>query len=209
MNAPDVIANVPKWILQLGLVPSILLGLAECFIGYKILRVLIVIFGFFLGAIVGLHFGTMLFPSTLILAAIVGLVGAVLGGLLMLPLFYAGVFVIGGWFGFLVAAAVAGAAGWHIAPVFFILPAIVAGILAVLLRKLLLVLVTATGGAWIVVICTFALIRGPDVLSQLYDPWSLGRGPFIGWLVLAILGAIAQYSWGERDESEKEPAAED
>jgi hypothetical protein len=206
MDLPDSIVNAPKGAQQLAFCFMMLVGLAQCFAGYRILRVLLVILGFCAGAILGFALGVAIGGGALFAGAIGALVCGIIGGLLMIPLFLVGIFLLGGLMGYLAAGVIVGVAGWHIDPTFLLLPAIAGGILAVLFQKVIIVIATALSGAWTVVICIYALVRGPAVLSEFDHPSSLGNGPLIGWLILSVLGIIAQFSWGEPDKAEKEAA---
>lgn len=207
----DTITNAPKGLLEFALVLSIIVGIAECFFGYRIFRVLLVILGFFAGVILGMTLAGSISGVTPVLVFIIALVCGIIGGLLMIPLFYVGMFLVGGMLGYLAAAAIAGVAGWQVNPWFFLFPALVMGILAVVLQRLIIILATATSGAWTIIISVYALIKGPAILAKSTDPWAIseaaGSGLFIGWIVLAVIGFIVQYSQGEPEKIEETSAA--
>lgn len=202
MSVMDTITNAPEGLLEVSLLLSVIVGLAECFFGYRMFRVLLVILGFFAGVILGMTLAGNISGVTPVLGFIIALVCGIVGGLLMIPLFYVGMFLVGGMLGYLAAVAIAGAAGWQVKPLFFLFAVLVTGILAVILQRLIIILATATTGAWAIVLAVFALIQGPAILAKSTDPSSVGSGPFVGWVILAVMGIIAQYSQGEPEKIE-------
>ncbi len=173
-------------------------GLVACFLGYRLFRWLLVLYGFAGGAWV-----TSLFVGTLSpwAAAGVVIVGGLAGAAVLLVLYLAAVAVAGAGVGVLVLnlswPAVRGEPeAWMV-----ILACLVGASLAVVLQRYVIIAGTAFGGAWTALVGALALVGHPGAqavaggdLWQMYPlaPAS-GQVPFaVGWLSLGFLAALWQ-----------------
>jgi Domain of unknown function (DUF4203) len=181
--------------LNLIALGAIGLGLVQCFFGHRIFRVILGLTGFFLGGLLGGYVTQSLTQSQLL--AIVGaLTGGLIGAGLMAGLYVVGVFLIGALFGAMVALAlfsVGGSSppGWIV----FIL-ALVAGVLAAVLQKPMIVISTSFGGAWWAVSGLAAItgsIAAENLREMLGGLAGMSAGWLIGWFILGIVGLIVQY----------------
>jgi uncharacterized protein DUF4203 len=176
-------------------------GLISCFAGYRLFRLVLGLYGFFLGA--------MLTTSTmgtsnmwyLVLAAVVGgLVGAVL----MVAAYFLGVGLIGAGL-----AALALNASWRIGgggdpPTLVLVLVCVLGALAALsVVRYVVVFGTAIAGAWTLIVGVLGLMgRTTTPAGAANDVWILyPLDPMPGrwwilllWLLLALAGVIVQLS---------------
>ncbi len=184
--------NITISLVALG---AVVLGLAQCFFGYRILRVILGITGFILG---GLLAGYLVFSLTQsqLFAVIAGVIGGLIGAGLMAGLYVIGVFLLGAFFGGMAASALLTLGGgspqlWVVA-----ILAIAAGVVAVLLQKPMLVVATAFLGSWWAVTGVAALTGAVELGGFQAVPLVLkdaSAGWLIGWLVLGIVGLIVQF----------------
>jgi hypothetical protein len=184
------------WTFSVVALASIAIGLIQCFFGYRFFRVVLGITGFLLG---GLLAGYLVYHWTTspLFAVIAGVVGGLIGGFLLGGLYIIGFFVIGAIFGGVAVSALFSLAG-STAPTWLILVlALVCGILAVVLQKLMIVIATAFGGAWWAM-SGIASLTGAVKMEQLQlAPLGLqeaGAGWLLAWLLLGVVGLMVQYS---------------
>ena len=183
-------------ILIVGVLLFIALGIGECFYGFRIFNFFLRVLGFLSGGLLMWHLGSLISPSAGLLAAIVG---AIVGVLIAVPLHCVGVFLMGASMGASLSGAVLVALGMADAWLLMIPFAIVAGILAVWLRKPVIIISTAIVGAGmlqligVVVLGMFRAGIGarPEVNAVLADASNIIS--LIIWLVLAIAGSIFQF----------------
>jgi hypothetical protein len=177
-------------------------GLLTCLAGYRLLRTVLTVYGFLLGA----FFASSLVPpsdSTSMIVAI--LLGGVLGALALYAGYFAGVMLVGAGVG-----AVASHAVWvqwtgrDPGTLVVLLFAAVGAAIAAISQRYVVVVATALAGAQTAVAGGLALLakrplrRPPgtdDVwIAHLGVP-DLGRKwPFIAWAVLGVIGIIVQLS---------------
>lgn len=187
-------------------------GLLDCFFGYKIFKLTIALFGAFAGAIFGQAAGIAL---GLGFAGEIGglIVGALLGAGLSYLLYLGAVFCAGFAFGATLGMLLL--ANYHhmVALLTGGVLGIIGGIAAVKLQKVILVLATAVLGAFR---ATTALMyfthridwvyyfRQPQQIPALISghPWLL---PAV--LLLAAIGAVAQFELGSRSGGGKKKSA--
>jgi hypothetical protein len=174
---------------------AIALGIAQCFFGYRIFRVILGITGFFLGGLLGGYIALSLTGSQAA-AVIGGLIGGLIGAGLMAGLYIFGVFLIGALFGAMVALAITGISGGQPQYWLIIILALAAGVLAAVLQKVVIVLATAFGGAWwavtgIAVIAGAIAVETPRQL--LGGLAGASTAWLVGWFVLGVVGLFFQY----------------
>lgn len=138
---------------------AILIGLASCFYGYPLFRILLILAGLFYGYWLGESFVSTGHPW---LSLIIGLGGAVLLAVLAYPLWSIGVVVIGAVLGFMLVSSVGVVlnASQGVAILLGLLGAAVLGYLFYGARDLFVILATAFNGAVLVVLGLGALFPG-------------------------------------------------
>lgn len=173
-------------------------GLVACFLGYRLFRWLLVLYGFAGGAWV-----TSLFVGTLSAwtAAAVVVVGGLAGAAVLLVLYLAAVAVAGAGVGVLVLDLSWPSAGGEPEAWMVILASLVGASIAVVLQRYVIIVGTALGGAWTALVGVLALVGHPGAravadgdLWQMY-PLAPARGqvPFaVGWLSLGLLATLWQ-----------------
>ena len=183
------------WSFSVVALAAIAIGLVQCFLGYRFFRWVLGITGFLL---FGLLAGFLVFQWTAspLFGVIAGVIGGIIGAFLMGGLYVIGFFVIGAIFGGVATSALF-ALGGSSAPVWLIvLLALVCGVLAIVLQKLMIVIATAFGGSWWAMSGIAALTGAVEMDSLQLAPTGLlqaGAGWLVAWLVLGIVGLVVQY----------------
>jgi len=176
----------------------VLLGLLICFFGYRMLRFVLAIAGFIIGASFVAGFGFTLTDGKEILVILIAAVaGGLIVGALFLFLYTAGVFLVGAIFGILLFSGIIGFVNSNTSPILYILPALVGGILALLLQKFMIILITSFAGAWVSVMAVLYFISSDFSPLSLEFLDSIGENQtyriVFSWLALGVLGFITQY----------------
>ncbi len=174
---------------------GILIGMVQCLWGYRLFKFVLGLTGFLVGGVLAATAGYTASGSEIV-AWGSGLVGGVLGAMLMVWLYFVGVFVIGALLGILVAAALLAVAGSVPEPVVLAISGLVGGVAALVFQRFMIVVSTAFVGAWNVVFGIGYFVTGS------LEPTSLegflraaGSHPLllVGWLALGTVGVIVQY----------------
>lgn len=199
--------------LYLIALASIGLGLLYCFFGYRIFKVLLGILGFVVGASVAAKFVFDTFGGEPVLTIVAGLVGGVIGTVLLVFLYFVGVFLLGAWLGSLLGVLLTGGGESTAALVIIVVLAVMGGIVTVVFQKLMIILSTALGGSWAIVYGISHLLGGgPDSIQSFqYHPnlralrpmgvW--GYAMFLGWIILGIAGLVVQYRLAREERPEE------
>ena len=179
-------------------------GLLSCFLGYRLLRLLVAVYGFGLGVIIVTAFADRLEPWVMV-AVMAG--GGLLGALLAKAAYLAVVAVLGAGLGALVVQA-----GWLPGAgepdLWVVLSVCLAGALVALaLRKYVVIVGTAFGGAWTALVGGLALAgdsaavaaAGGDV-EQVYPLAPASSQPefAVAWYVLGGVALLVQLRTGRR-----------
>lgn len=175
-----------------------LAGLIICFFGYRIFRFVLAVAGFIIGSsfIAGVAY-TLTEGQELLVIIIAGLAGGFIAALSLLFLYSAGVFLLGVLFGIVIFSGTSFVGNYNIAPTMYVIPALLGGVLALILQRFMLILITSLIGAWITVICVLYMIVDnfnqftPDFINNLSDI-ELYR-ILLSWLALGTLGFVTQY----------------
>jgi uncharacterized protein DUF4203 len=174
-------------------------GALSCFAGYRLFKITLAIYGFI--------FGAMFASSTVAASNTTGMILAAIGGglagaLILVFAYFIGIALIGAGLGALVAHV-----GWaYVRPgdppaAAIIVLAILGAIGAMLLQRYVIVVATAFGGAWMLLVGALAIAdRGAERVSRVGDVWilyptSVGPGRAwvpVAWIVLGVVGTIVQ-----------------
>lgn len=176
----------------------VLLGVLICFFGYRMFRFVLAIVGFIIGASFVAGFGfTLTDGKEIVVILIAAVAGGLIVGALFLFLYSAGVFLIGAIFGILLFSGIIGFVNSNTNPILYILPALVGGILALLLQKFMIILITSFTGAWVSVMAVLYFISSDFSPFRLEFIDRLGENQtyriVFSWLALGMLGFITQY----------------
>ncbi len=171
-------------------------GLVNCFFGYRFFRFLLTVWGLVLGATLGSEFIGHYFEYNRVAVGLGGFLGGAVGAIVFTVVYFLGVFLIG-------AASLVGAtdslvtlAGFQMHPVFLLIPAVIGGVLALLLQKILIIILTSVAGACAIVAAGAAHHFGLPVLDvlrtpQLLQPHVLAAVGVVA--VLAVMGMVVQF----------------
>jgi len=124
MTLPIAESNLIVGAILLGI-----LGIVECFFGYRVFRIVLAVFGFFIGA--GLAM-TLIHSDQNLVNLIVGLIGGILGATIFYFLYFVGTFMAGIFLGATVAAILAGNLNLasNVATILIVIGAAIGGALA-------------------------------------------------------------------------------
>ena len=173
-------------------------GALSCFAGYRLFRVVLAIYGFILGGSIA---SSMLAGTNATGQLLAWVLGGLAGALVLVLAYFVGIALVGAGLGALVAHL-----GWSYfgtgdpPPALVIVLAIVGAIGAMVLQRYVIVVATAFGGAWTLLLGMVAMIdrRAPPVRSA--DVWVFypttalpdERWLPVAWIALGLLGTAVQ-----------------
>jgi len=175
-------------------------GALACFAGYRLFKVVLAIYGFILGAsIVSSTMGVTNAAGQVVAAVVGGLVGAVV----LLFAYFIGIALIGAGLGALVAHVAWSYSGTGDPPAALVIALAVVGALgAMLLQRYVIIVATAFGGAWTMLLGAMAMSgsRLPPVSARNAGSWILyplssppdQRWVPIAWVALGVVGTAVQ-----------------
>ena len=187
-------------------------GLGILFFGYRFFKVALGIMGFSAGFIVCVVLASDLteFNRTELLVS--GVVSGIVGTFLFVMAYYAGVFVMGAFLGYMLGTAVAPYI--HLDPLVIVAIAVVLGaMITFAVQKVVIVCLSSFFGAWLFLIgmdqlfsrlSTATLIREPEKALFLYQEmnWMMAA-----WLVVSLIGIYSQYRGIEKKKGKRNPGS--
>src|SRR5256885_1756980 len=174
-------------------------GALSCFAGYRLFRLVLGIYGFILGAMLASSMMAASNTMGMILAAIVG---GIAGALLLVFAYFVGIALVGAGLGALIVHVT-----WSYVrsgdppPLAVIVMAIAGSIAAMLLQRYVIIVATAFGGAWTMIVGAIAAVGDRGVVrAASADVWILypttpaaGEGWVpIAWVGLGLIGTAVQ-----------------
>jgi len=183
-------------------------GAVACFFGYRSFRIVLAIFGFVIGALIPSSFLPMSSGTWTMLA--VALVGGLLGAGVLLAAYFVGVALVGAGLGAVAANLLFSATGQDPHFLVLVLMTLLGAAAAMYLQRYFIIVGTAFGGAWTLIVGAAALFGDRTALAAAAanDVWvayplnpAPGRGWVkLAWIVLGLIGATVQSGWtgGER-----------
>ncbi len=174
-------------------------GALSCFAGYRLFKITLAIYGCIFGAMFTSSLMAASNTTGMILAAIGG---GLAGALIFVFAYFIGIALIGAGLGALVAHV-----GWsYVRPgdppaAAIIVLAILGAVGAMLLQRYVIIVTTAFGGAWMLMLGALAIAdRGAERASRVGDVWilyptSVGPGRSwvpVAWIVLGVIGTVVQ-----------------
>lgn len=174
-------------------------GVMACFAGYRLFRWVLGINGFIVGALVAT---SAMSASSMWALAVAAIVGGIVGAVLMVAAYFVGVAIVGAGVG-----ALAVHLGWslvHTEPPFWavMIAAVVGALGALAITRYMIIVGTAFGGAWMLIVGAMAL-TGDQTAAKVasggsawivypLDPAPGAWWMWIAWFALAITGAMVQ-----------------
>ncbi len=199
--------NVNAWVGQITAPLAIALGVLICFWGYRLLKLTLGVMGFIIGSTGGWTVGLSLGTGNSGIALICAIIGGVICAVLCIWLFFLGIFLLGASAGTIMATALFHAAGNQPQPVVVLVLAIVFGVIALGLQKLMIIVSTAFSGSYLVTAGLLHLLAGGQDVSPLwFDHLQQGSAGILGyavlvfWLILGLAGVSRQYKGRRRRE---------
>jgi hypothetical protein len=182
----------------------LLTGVLACFAGHRFFRSVLGLYGFVLGAMVASSIVGVSNTTGMLIAA---LIGGLLGSVVLVFAWFAGVSLVGAGLGVLVTHLVWRQFGTGDPPALVVVSMAVAGAIAALfIQKYVIVVGTAFAGAWTIVLAVMsvwprqAITRGSSDTEVwiLYPTSAPSRWAPFAWLALGLAGAAVQLSQNGR-----------
>jgi hypothetical protein len=169
-------------------------GVIACIAGYRLFRIVLAIYGFVLGAVIA---SSIVGPTNTL-----GMIGAALGGglagaLTLVFAYFAGIALVGGGLGALLAHAAWTQFGSGDPPALLIVGAAVAGAMAAMfLQRYVIIVSTAFGGAWTIVVGLMAILGGRSGNASVWILYPTmpgdSRWTLLAWGALGVAGTAIQ-----------------
>jgi hypothetical protein len=174
-------------------------GLVSCFFGYRLFKFVLAIFGFIIGALAASSIWGASDTTYMVIAAIVGGFG---GALLLLAAYFVGVALVGAGLGALVANLIWTQIEGDPHPFVVVLFSVAGALLATWLQRYVIILGTAFGGAWTILVGALAMLgdRTAMAAAAAGDIWvAYPMNPAPGkpwvpyaWILLGLVGTLVQ-----------------
>ena len=174
-------------------------GVLSCFAGYRLFKLVLAIYGFILGAMLA---SSMMAASNTMGMILTALGGGVAGALLLVFAYFVGIALVGAGLGALIVHVT-----WSYVragdppPIAVVVMSIAGSIVAMLLQRYVIIVATAFGGAWTIIVGALAAAgdRGAARAASA-DVWILypmtpapGQGWVpIAWVGLGLIGTAVQ-----------------
>jgi hypothetical protein len=198
----------------------VLAGLLACFAGYRLFRVVLAVFGFILGA---LGASSLFGASDTLYMVLAALGGGIAGALVMIAAYFVGVALVGAAFGAVVVNLIWTRIDGDPHPYVVVLFAVGGALLATWLQRYVIIIATAFGGAWTLLVGALALMGDKARLAaaaagDVWVAYPLNPAPGQGWVpwawvTLGLIGTLVQGfvtggDHGRVVKRKKKPAAE-
>jgi len=176
-------------------------GALACFAGYRLFRFVLAIYGFILGAMLA---SSLVAPSMTVWMVVAAIVGGLVGAMVLMLAYLVGIALVGAGLGALVAhfAAQYFGPGGDPPPIVLIVLAVIGAIAAMVLQRYVIIVATAFGGAWTLIVGLFAATgdrravraaAGGDVwIFYPMNPAPGQRWVPIVWILLGLIGTGVQ-----------------
>lgn len=188
---------------------TILVGALQCFFGYRIFKFILGLTGFLIGGALVAAIGSE-FSQEVIFIILSGLMGGFIGAALMATLYFVGIFLIGAILGSVLGTVLYAVAESQPDPAVLLIIAVLVGIIALIFQKFMIIVSTAFGGAWGIIIGIAYFITGVVNLSNPEQTFSSGGkylyAMLLCWLALGIAGFIKQYQFAKTKETQPLPS---
>jgi Domain of unknown function (DUF4203) len=174
-------------------------GVVSCFFGYRLFRTVLAIFGFIFGGMIASSvFGIS--DTSMMVAA--WLVGGLIGALILIVAYFVGVALTGAALGAAVAHILFSTGGRDPRVIVVVLFAIAGAIAATYLQRYFIIVGTAFGGAWTMIVGAMALVGDRTAMraatgGDVWVAYPLNPAPgqqwvLYVWLLLGLIGAGVQ-----------------
>jgi hypothetical protein len=182
-------------------------GMVSCFFGYRLFRIVLAFTGFVVGALLASSVFGMSDTWQMLLAA--GL-GGLAGAGIMLAAYFVGVALTGAALGAVAANLFFAATGQDPHYLVLVFMTVIGAAAAMYLQRYFIIVGTAFGGAWTLIVGTMALLGNQSAMTaaaagNVWVAYPLSPAPGqrwvpLAWIVLGLIGTTVQLGWtgGER-----------
>src|SRR5688500_18802045 len=174
-------------------------GVVACFLGYRLFKFVLEIFGFIIGAFAA---SSVLGPGDTTYMVLAAIGGGIVGGLVLLAAYFVGVALIGAGMGALIANLIWTQIEGDPHPFIVVLFSVAGALLATWLQRYVIILATAFGGAWTLIVGALAIMGDKTAMNAAAagDIWvAYPMSPAPGqqwvpyaWVVLGLVGTVVQ-----------------
>ena len=176
------------------------IGIAECFFGYRLLKIILGVTGFIIGGLLCAEFVYGYLGGHPVISLLAGLVGGVIGSSLMIGLFAFGLFILGVALGLLVGGAISASIYGSPHPIIMVPLAIVGGIATIVMSRTMIIISTSFTGAYLIVVSIGKFIGMPIALFRFqHHGLRESGGQFLVmvliWILVGIAGIIVQHKY--------------
>lgn len=185
-------------------------GLVSCFAGYRFFRMVLVLYGLVLGALLATSLVGGSSTMQMILAAIVG---GLVGAFILYAAYFVGVALAGAAVGAFLVHAIWIELGRDPHLLVVVLFAVAGAAGAMLAQRYVIIVATALGGAWTIMVGALALADASGVFQAAASgevwvvyPFSArpeDRWVIVVWAALALLSVIVQLGYGGKKKKSK------
>lgn len=177
-------------------------GIVSCFFGYRLFRIVLAFAGFFIGGFAASSvFGVS--DTGPMLAAF--LVGGLVGAAIMIAAYFVGVALVGAGLGAAAANLVFTATDQQPHFLMVVLLTVAGATLAMYLQRYFIIVGTAFGGAWTLIVGGMALVGNQTALAaaaagNVWVAYPMNPAPGqrwvpFAWIVLGLIGTGVQLGW--------------
>jgi hypothetical protein len=173
-------------------------GIVSCFFGYRLFRTVLAIFGFIFG---GMLASSIFGVSNTSMMVVAWLLGGLAGAFILTVAYFVGVALMGAALGAAVAH-IAFSSGRDPSVIVVILFAVAGAISATYLQRYFIIVGTAFGGAWTMIVGAMALVGNRTALraatsGDVWVAYPLNPAPgqrwvLLVWILLSLIGAGVQ-----------------
>ena len=174
-------------------------GLLACLLGYRLFRFVLAVYGLVAGGIVATQ---LIAPEEPWMLLVTILVGALVGALLFVAVYFVGVAIVGAGVGALAVNLIWAQLAEEPNVLIVILFAVVGAFAALLLQRYVIIISTSFAGAWSGIIGGLALMGDPEAVAAIgsLDGWvaypldraSAQQEILFAWLGIALVGVVVQ-----------------
>jgi hypothetical protein len=174
-------------------------GVISCFFGYRLFRTVLAIFGFILGALAASSLFGVSDTGLMLIAAVVG---GLFGAFVLIAAYFVGVALVGAGLGAVIANLAFAGGGRDPSVYIVVLFSIAGAVGATYLQRYFIIVGTAFGGAWTMIVGAMALVGDRTALKaatsgDVWVAYPLNPAPgqrwvLIVWILLSLIGAAVQ-----------------
>ena len=177
-------------------------GFLACFFGHRMFRTVLAIFGFILGGLAASSLFGVSDTKWMLVAAIVG---GLVGAFIMIAAYFVGVALVGAAMGAATAHAFFAVGDKDPSVFVVVLMAVAGSVAATYLQRYVIIVGTAFGGAWTLIVGVMALLGNRAALAaatagDVWVAYPLSPAPgqrwvLYAWIALSVVGTGVQLSF--------------